>query len=145
MNFTMRPSTQDDFEFSYALRKANMYDHSIASHGQWDERKQRSLFKKKFHPAEQKIIVVNGKDIGTCATRETDTNSITIQRLHLLPDYQNNGIGSAILTDIISTAQKKGKQVRLSVHKSNTRAKQLYERKGFSVIAETPTKWRMST
>jgi len=63
--------------------------------------------------------------------------------LHLLPEYQRQGIGSYVIKQLIARAQQQQIAVRLEVLKVNP-ARTLYERLGFTVIGETATHYVMS-
>ena len=71
----------------------------------------------------------------------------TAQVLHdyaakILPEYQNRGVGSAVIRDVLAQAQAEGLSVGLQVLKVNP-ARRLYERLGFSLVGETATHYLM--
>jgi ribosomal protein S18 acetylase RimI-like enzyme len=63
---------------------------------------------------------------------------IEILDLHILPGYQRNGIGGKLISDIWERAARRGKEVHLSVLKTNPSIK-LYERLGFIATGQTET------
>lgn len=62
-------------------------------------------------------------------------NEIPLASIRLLPKFQNRGIGTKIILDLI---EKSNKPVKLKVLKVNP-ARKLYERLGFKVSGETET------
>ena len=63
---------------------------------------------------------------------------VFLRAIEIHPDYQGQGIGTAIIQKLIAQAALKMKPVFLQVLKVNP-AKKLYERLGFSVGSETST------
>jgi ribosomal protein S18 acetylase RimI-like enzyme len=58
--------------------------------------------------------------------------SVNIHDFAVLPEYQNRGIGGALLDEIESRARARGCcKITLEVHDSNLGAKRLYQRFGF--------------
>lgn len=56
-----------------------------------------------------------------------------------MPDYQGQGLGTAVILDVIGQAASRRLPVELSVVPANPRAKHLYERLGFVVTSiESP-------
>ena len=64
-----------------------------------------------------------------------------IENICIKPEYQNKGIGTAILKEIIF--ENKGKNIKLQAFKINERAIKLYERIGFKKIYESKTHYIM--
>ncbi len=57
----------------------------------------------------------------------------------ILKDYWNLGIGSAMFSEMIAAAQKHGTEImELEFIEGNDRARHLYEKFGFKIIAEIP-------
>src|SRR3569832_1078494 len=56
-----------------------------------------------------------------------------LQWLLLMPGAQNRGVGSAIVGDLIASANMAGKPERLRILPVNTGAQRLYERLGFVI------------
>ena len=137
-SITYRDSTQDDFGFVFELNKTNMKKYVEEIRG-WDEDFEREDMKKKFTPAVDKIIQIDGKDSGILRILETD-ESVLLDHIELLPEFQGQGLGSKIVQEIL----KKGKRVNLQVLKQNP-AVNLYKKLGFKIIGETDLKYKMST
>jgi ribosomal protein S18 acetylase RimI-like enzyme len=63
-------------------------------------------------------------------------HEVHLQDLYLLPRYQGQGIGSALVSALQKEAIARCVPLRLQVLKVNS-AKRFYERLGFSVVEET--------
>ncbi|HLM00911.1 MAG TPA: GNAT family N-acetyltransferase, partial [Pyrinomonadaceae bacterium] len=62
--------------------------------------------------------------------------------IRLLPEFQNRGIGTKLIKDVLAASIAKNKPVRLQVLKINP-ARNLYERLGFEISGETGTHFLM--
>ncbi len=85
---------------------------------------------------------IGGKIAGNCeinfrsGIKTGHRSSIAIA---ILKDYWNLGIGSAMFCEMIAAAQKHGTKImELEFIEGNDRAKHLYEKFGFKIIAEIP-------
>jgi ribosomal protein S18 acetylase RimI-like enzyme len=139
--YSLRPATADDFPFLYDLHVAAMKDYVAQTWG-WDDAVQQEMFAAGFQPASSQIIVVNGRAVGVLAVecRPTDWFLVNIE---IAPAAQGQGLGAAILRDLLATAARDGLPVRLQVLKVNP-ARRLYARLGFAITGETPTHYLMS-
>jgi ribosomal protein S18 acetylase RimI-like enzyme len=107
----------------------------------WEEQEQRLSFAAQWKLEEVKIICVDGNDVGWLQVAELPTE-IRLQKFFILPQYQRAGIGSEVLSELLSTWRPTGKKIVLRVLKNNP-ARRLYERFGFTVIAESDVVFRM--
>ena len=132
----LRPCLISDKEFAYQTKKTAMKPSVEKIWGEWNDEFQRRRFDKNFNQDNTQIVQYSGIDIGILIV-EDETNSIQVDNIQILPEYQNRGIGSFLLIQIIKKAKKTRKTVTLQVLKTNPDAKKLYERLGFEVIGET--------
>ena len=93
------------------------------------------------------VCEAEGKIAGMChlaiggTRRSAHRGEIGISLLRL---FWGQGIGSAMLDELIGVARQKGLcYVELKAFKNNTRAVALYEKKGFVVLHETPDAQRL--
>ena len=107
----------------------------------WDEQEQRARFAAQWKREEVRIISLDGKDVGLLQVAELPTE-IRLQKFFVSPQYQRSGIGSEILSTLLATWRSTGKKIVLRVLKNNP-ARRLYERLGFSVVAEESVTFRM--
>ena len=136
----LRPATARDFEFLYRLHTAALRDYVEQTWG-WDESFQRALFAKRFEPASRKLICWTGSPVGSIGSR-IEPGALHLYYIALLPVYQRRGIGTFLISQLISDATSRGLPVRLSILKS-TPARSLYERLGFVVSSEDPHRYFM--
>ena len=73
--------------------------------------------------------------------KEIENNTFEIGNICIKPEYQNKGIGTAVLKEIMF--ENKGKSIRLQAFKINEKAIRLYERIGFKKVDETKTHYVM--
>lgn len=83
------------------------------------------------------VVAKDGeKLIGMCnATIEHETHFVNIQRLHVLPGYQRQGIGSNLMKEVIKKFPK-AEKIELEVEKQNHRAYSFYKKHGFRKSGE---------
>ncbi len=104
----------------------------------WDESWQRRDFDRRFESYEASIIQAGGEPAGGLLLESADSG-IHIHEVQLLPEYQGQGIGTAIIRGVIDQAAQRGVPVTLSVVPANPRARRFYERLGFAVTkVESP-------
>ena len=138
----LRPCLISDKEFVYQTKKITMKPYVKEIWGEWNEEFQRGRFDTNFNVDNTQIVQYSDVDIGVLIIEE-NTHAIQVDNIQLIPEYQNRGIGSFLLITLIKNAMKVGKSVTLQVLKSNSKAKNLYERLGFNLIKETEFHFQM--
>ena len=103
---------------------------------------QRRAYQQQFPEAEYRIILRDGVDAGRLIVDRSDDESILLIDIALLPEHRNAGIGSSLIRDLQAEAAQEEKPLRLHVENFNP-AFRLYERLGFTKIAETGLYWLM--
>lgn len=139
--YSLRPATEADFDFLFALHRAAMRDYIEPIWG-WHEEWQQEYFRRKFEPRRRRIIQVDGRDAGVLVV-EWREDEIYLGLIELLPEFQGRGIGSAIVADLLAKARARQLPLALHVLKTNQPARRLYERLGFTVEAEEAVRYRM--
>ena len=137
---SLRPATAEDCDFLYDLHRAAM-QHYVAQTWGWDEPWQRNYFQQHFNPAECQVITYQGRACGVVSVLERETE-VFLKFIEVLPEYQNQGIGTAVIKSILEEAHHSGQPVGLQVLKVNP-ARSLYERLGFLATGETATHYLM--
>lgn len=138
----LRLATPDDSEFLFNLKKQTLKEYITQIWG-WDEKDQHDYHKKNFEPEKYRIIQQNGEDIG-CISIEEHHNKIMLNIIEIVPEYQNKGIGSKLIRDLIKRGSQENKTVELQVFKVNQRAFKLYRTLGFKLVNETETHYQMT-
>lgn len=134
-DYTLRQATEDDYDFLYALHVATIREAVEATWGRWDEGFQRRWFEDHWDPGPRRIIVVQGQDVGILQV-EWYEDELFLALIEVAPDWQGQGLGSAVIRDVQAQAQDAGLPLRLQVLKGNPKARRLYERLGFVVVEE---------
>lgn len=88
------------------------------------------------------VVEVDNERIGRLRIART-AGCIELCGIQLLPGFQRQGIGTAIIEDLKRQAAAAGIPVDLGVEKDNPDARRLYERLGFVVVGETGQEHRL--
>ncbi|MBN2562122.1 MAG: GNAT family N-acetyltransferase [Phycisphaerae bacterium] len=138
--YGLRPATDQDYDFLKRLHHAALRDVVERTWG-WDEAFQDRFFAKHWDPADKQIISLDGRDVGMVSV-EKHPDEWSLAGIMLLPDYQDRGIGTTVIKDILTAAAEAGLPVTLQVLRGN-RAVRLYERLGFALLEQTERHFRM--
>lgn len=107
----------------------------------WDEATQRSSFAKQWDLSGVRVIECDKNIVGWLQVSDT-ASEIWIQQFFITPEYQRRGIGTVVLHRLLAELDSRGKPISLTVLKNNP-VRRLYERCGFSVVAEIGVKFEM--
>lgn len=125
----LRPATEADREFCFALHEAAMREYVAAIWG-WDDAVQRDFFDQGWDPSITRIVSLDGRDVGVLKLEEgDDVTYLALIEIH--PDHQGDGLGGRLVRDLVADAQRHGRPVELDLLAVNTRAAALYRRLGF--------------
>ena len=141
MEFARRPATAADRDWLCETKFRCLRRYIEQTYGRWDDDIQRARFDASFEAGDIQIITVGGRDAGFTALRH-EPKDIQLFNIMIAPEFQNRGLGTAVLRDVQAAARARRVPVRLQVMKVNP-ARRLYERLGFVVSEETPTHFRM--
>jgi GNAT superfamily N-acetyltransferase len=95
---------------------------------------QHSHYSLHYTDAEWLIVEHGGEAIGRLYLLDS-AESLHIVDISLVPQWRGQGIGGAILRDILELAGERGKPLSIHVEKVNP-ARRLYGRLGFAVVAD---------
>jgi GNAT superfamily N-acetyltransferase len=135
----LRPATESDLEFLAALRRETMWEHFENSGLPVDESDQLNRVLHRFDCA--RIITMSGEDIGLLKVAR-DVDPWELIQIQVLPKYQRQGLGKALLDVVLAEAKAAGKSIVLGVLRANP-AQRLYERLGFRVTGQSESAYRM--
>jgi ribosomal protein S18 acetylase RimI-like enzyme len=135
-NFTLRPVNPDDASLFYKLTDLAMREFILATWGRWDEARVQSESHANSRSPNAQIIEVDNIGIGVLRVARHPTH-IELEQIYLLPEYQQLGIGTALINTLIAEAQESIVPLRLRVLVVNP-AQQFYEQLGFMVTETTP-------
>jgi ribosomal protein S18 acetylase RimI-like enzyme len=142
-DIAFRPITPEDTEFLYTVYAQTRAEELAVV--DWTEQQKDAFLRAQFnaqHEAYQEtyrggdflVILRNSQPIGRLYVARW-AREIRIVDIALLPQHRNAGIGSAILTDILAEAARRGKRAGIHVEMFNP-ALALYERLGFRKLRE---------
>ncbi len=135
-DWQLRPAEERDREFLYQVKKQSNFGY-ISDLWGWDEDFQRREFARDFQQIREfSVITVDGADAGFLQL-QSGSDFLNVAEIHLLPPFQGQGIGSAVLRDVQADAE--GLPVLIGCFRANKRAYQLYQRLGFAPITENDT------
>ncbi len=135
---TLKRNNQEEINFIYALKK-ECYKNYVE---EWNEEIQKKLFERyiKENGKHIKIITLKGEKIGFFDGKNIDNDIFEINNICISLEYQNKGIETAILEEILF--ENKDKKVKLQCFKSNP-AISLYNKLGFQMVGETKSHYEM--
>src|SRR5689334_1376274 len=118
MEYKLRPATAVDRDWLWQVKSRCMRNYIEQTWGLWDEDAQRASFTDRFELGEINIIVSGGRDVGfIAALNEPDV--IQLFNIMIAPEYQNQGIGTAVLMHLQAVARALGVPIKLQVLKVN--------------------------
>lgn len=128
----LRPATAADIPYLLELRRQTMTAHQLASGVEASEQERHERVQYRFDCAQ--IIELDARPVGTFkVTRDgLDWHLVQIQ---LTPSLQGQGIGAALIRQLMVEARAAGASLRLNVLHANP-ARRLYERLGFRITSE---------
>jgi ribosomal protein S18 acetylase RimI-like enzyme len=101
----------------------------------WQFDLQRREYDTRFPDAVYRVIAIDGQPAGRIWVG-ADNEQIRLLDIALLPEFQNRGVGTALLEKLKSEAQSAGKALRHMVFVLNNNADRFYERLGFKKIED---------
>jgi GNAT superfamily N-acetyltransferase len=119
---SLRPATPDDEAFALHVTEACMRVYAEQAWGRWNGRADLDL-------AFDQIIRLGARDIGLFGVMR-EAEFWFLDKLYLLPAYQNQGYGSVLLRRLIDDANSAQVALQLTVLEVNP-ARRFYERHGF--------------
>ena len=138
--FELRPARAEDFDFAWALYRESMKA-LTEELLEWHEAAQKAVVAEALGYQGAAIVVVNGSPAGWLLATEGPAE-IYIGQLFIVPELQNQGIGTALVSEFCRRARGEGKTVALKVMRNN-RARVLYRRLGFRIAGRSGYKPEM--
>ena len=128
-DLSLRTATPEDSAFALDVTEACMRVYAEQTWGSWNGLAD-------FDSACDQIVELAGKPIGLMGIERSDDRWF-IDKLYLMPAFQNRGIGSALLDQLKDEARQACKKLRLSVLEVNP-ARHFYRKHGFAVTHTVP-------
>ena len=139
--YSLRKATEKDFPFFRELHRLLFRKHIEQIWG-WDQDDQEQRTREAFENDVVQVIQVDNQDIGFLQVEDQE-DCVRVGEIWIAPDYQNRGIGTAIVNDVIQKAFQVSKGVFLGVLRTNHRAKAFYKRLGFIVYEDDGDRFLM--
>jgi ribosomal protein S18 acetylase RimI-like enzyme len=100
-SFTLRSANIDDAPLFYKVINLTMHEFILAIWGRWDEaRVQQEASEDSISPNSQ-VIQVNDMAVGVLMVERLSTH-IQLVQIYLLPEYQQLGIGTVLLKNLMA-------------------------------------------
>ena len=140
--YSTTPYTLDDYDFVYNTKKEVYQKYVKANWGEWNEKQQQEMFTSFIAKYSQDIVIIvkDNQKIGFYHGENLDDHNYEVGNICIIPEFQGNGIGTAILSNIIS--QHNTQNIHLQFFKQNP-VKSLYLRLGFEITEELPYHFKM--
>jgi GNAT superfamily N-acetyltransferase len=141
---TLRPVTPEDNEFLLAVYTSTRADELAQvewASGQkeafvrWQFELQRKEYDARYPDARYQVVLVNEQPAGRIWIGEDDTQ-IRLLDIGLLEEFQNRGVGTILMKQLIAEALQKKKPLRHMVFMLNNNAHRFYKRLGFVDIED---------
>ena len=137
-SFELRNARPEDHEFLWQLKRQTMRTYVEKTWKRWNDAEQKDWFSLHFIPEAAQIIIVDGRPAGRLEVTH-DSREMTLRTIEISPEFQSKGVGAAVIGSLQIEAKSASVPLRLQVLKANPRARQLYERLGFTTTGETAT------
>ena len=96
---------------------------------------QRGGYRQQFPGSQEFVIIAGGEPAGRLWVDESGAE-VRVLDIAIAPVHQRQGLGTAVLKDVIAKAVAAGKGVRLSVARMEVATFEWYRRLGFKVCRE---------
>ena len=126
-----RNATEADMPFLLALRHATMSEHLARVNAARDDAAQLARVLSLFEHA--RIVSMNGRDIGLLKAYKEPTRWY-IAQIQIAPEFQGQGLGRALIENVLSQASRDQLPTALKVLTGNP-ARRLYEALGFREVS----------
>lgn len=134
VDLLLREATPEDEPFLLEVYASTRLD-ELEGFGWTDDQKQafikmQFLARERSYPrVDSRIILLNGSPIGRMLV-DRDDEEILLRDIALLTEYRNGGLGSRLVTELMTEAASVGKPITLHVVATSP-AVRFYERLGF--------------
>lgn len=130
-----RKALEADFEFTYCAKELGYRANIEKIWGKWDDAWQRGEHRKDFDAGLLEVVTYGGVNAGYIyICRYPD--HIQLADIAILPEFQNKGIGTNLIKQLLTEARSRGIPMGLGVFKINPSALRLYRSLGFVQVSE---------
>ncbi len=133
-DYQLRAATMKDAAFLYDLRLLTMKEYVSRMPG-WSRERQEAFYMD-FEPRHHHLIIVDGKPVGAVGFIEKP-DELYWFNLHLLPEVQARGLGTAISRQLVRMAHSRGVPIRGKTLKANAITQKMMAKAGMKICGET--------
>lgn len=133
MNIEIREAVELDFDFAFEAKRQAMGPH-IISKWVWDEDYQLAAHKQRWEEKPWFVIEMDDRPIGTVSIHRLE-HYVRFGEFYLLSEFQNKGIGTAILQRFLKECDDRSEAAVLEYLKWSP-VGSLYKRNGFKITHE---------
>lgn len=144
VSVSLRPATPADREFLIAVyggTRAQELAQVPWEEGQkeafvrWQFERQEEEYRQRYPDARYSVVLVDGVPAGRIWVG-VDDRQIRLLDIAIVPQFQNRGVGTYLLRQLMAEAAKANKPLRHMVFVLNDNAHRFYERLGFVTIED---------
>jgi len=132
---TLRPATNRDAQFVDDLTFKTMRPFVQATWPNDAAAQQHYFAMNSFNVSNTRIIQVDGQDAGRLSTT-VRSDCLFIDEIHILPEYQRQGIGKQTIDRVLDEARQRGLPVEATVLKVNNPSLRMFLGIGFQIRQE---------
>lgn len=108
---------------------------SLTRMGRFDPQRARDRLLSAFSPAHTRHIVLNGERVGFVVVKPHG-DGLRLDHLYIKPGHQGQGVGAAVLADVLARADRQACDVQLTALRGSE-ANRFYLRHGFVLVEQT--------
>ncbi len=133
MHFHFSPARSEDFSKLLELRLLTMRE-SLERIGRFDPQRAFERFQNSFRSQHTRLIIADHQFAG-CVALGPDEDDWLLEHFYIAPQFQRCGLGSQVLSQLITEAEQARKIIKLSVLQKSDAAR-FYEKHGFHKTGE---------
>jgi N-acetylglutamate synthase-like GNAT family acetyltransferase len=126
-----RDASINDTDFVRSLHRTVYNDVIVEQFGEWNK-SHSEYFDKIWIPENFKILTCDGVDFGALSVFDRDDH-MYLDEIMIHPEFQNQGIGTSILSDLISKSEAKKIPIKLGTLVKSP-SQDLYKKVGFKEV-----------
>lgn len=140
---SLRPVRNEDEQFLYDLYKlsrveefsiANLSDEQFEMLMRMQYSARKGSYESNYPVARHDVVVVDGADAGQIWVSR-DASQIRVVDISIAGSFQNQGVGTVLMKDLMAEAQRAGIPIRCSVATNNPGSLRFHERLGFRITS----------
>ena len=138
VQFQRKVATPEDKAWLDELRRIAYHGLFLKTWGAWDDARHQRHFDATWAKGNISIIEVDGLPAGMLQLIDSPDH-LELSEIQILPTFQGQGLGTAVIRDVIQQADHLNKDLLLSLGLQNTGAFKLYSRLDFTEYDRSDT------